>query len=52
MAAHLHKKAKLGQRVGLLDTTCLVEPGFTAVGHQLHFYIAYTDPAEGEVVRV
>lgn len=35
MAASLRKKAKLGRCAGLPDTTCLVELGFTVVGHEL-----------------
>ena len=52
MAANLRKKAKLGRRAGLPDTTCLVEPGFTVVGHELYFYVAYMDTGEGEAVRI
>lgn len=52
MAASLRKKAKLGRRAGLPDTTCLVEPGFTVVGHELYFYIAYLESEEGEAVRI
>lgn len=52
MAASLRKKAKLGRRAGLPDTTCLVEPGFTVVGHELYFYIAYLESKEGEAVRI
>ncbi|CAG5152963.1 uncharacterized protein ALTATR162_LOCUS2981 [Alternaria atra] len=52
MAANLRKKAKLGRRAGLPDTTCLVEPGFTVVGHELYFYIAYMDSGQGEAVRI
>ena len=49
MAANLRKKAKLGRRAGLPDTACLVEPGFTVVGHELYFYIAYMDSGHGAV---
>jgi hypothetical protein len=52
MAASLRKKAKLGRRAGLPNTTCLVEPGFTVVGHELYFYIAYLESEEGEAVRI
>jgi len=52
MAASLRKKAKLGQRAGLPDTTCLVEPGFTVVGHELYFYVAYLESEHGEAVRI
>lgn len=52
MAANLRKKAKLGRRAGLPDTTCLVEPGFTVVGHKLYFYIAYMDSGQDEAVRL
>jgi hypothetical protein len=52
MAANLRKKAKLGRRAGLPDTTCLVELGFTVVGHELYFYIAYMDSGQGEAVRI
>lgn len=52
MAANLRKKAKLGRRAGLPDTTCLVEPGFTVVGHELYFYIAYMDSGQDEAVRL
>jgi hypothetical protein len=52
MAASLRKKAKLGRRVGLTETACLVEPGFIVVGHELYYYIAYMDSGQGEAVRV
>jgi len=52
MAASLRKKAKLGRSARLSDTACLVEPGFTVVGHELYFYIAYMDPAQGGAVRI
>lgn len=52
MAATLRKKAKLGRRAGLPDTACLVEPGFTVVGHELYFYIAYIDSGQDGAVRI
>jgi hypothetical protein len=52
MAASLRKKAKLGRRAGLPNTTCLVEPGFTVVGHELYFYIAYLESEKGEAARI
>jgi hypothetical protein len=52
MAASLRKKAKLGRRAGLPDTTCIVEPAFTVVGHDLYQYIAYLDSEKGGAVRV
>jgi hypothetical protein len=48
----LRKKAKLGRRAGLPDTTCLVEPGFTIVGHEMYSYIAYLECEKGEAVHV
>lgn len=29
-----------------------MEPGFTVVGHELYFYIAYIDSRQGEAVRI
>jgi len=29
-----------------------VEPGFTVVGHELYFYIAYLESEHGEAVRI
>ena len=52
MAASLRKKAELGRRAGLPDTTCLVEPGFTVVGHELYCYIAYLESEKSEAVQV
>jgi hypothetical protein len=52
MAVSLGKKAKLERRAGLPDTTCLVEPGFTVVGHELYFYIAYLESEKGEAEPV
>lgn len=52
MAANLCKKAKLRRRASLPDTACLVEPGFTVVGHKMYFYIAYMDSGQGEAVRI
>jgi hypothetical protein len=52
MAANLRKKLELGRRAGLPLTACLVEPGFTVVGHELYFYIAYMDSGQGEAVRI
>lgn len=49
MAASLRKKAKLARCTRLPDTACLVEPGFTVVGHELYFYIAYMDSGHGAV---
>jgi hypothetical protein len=37
MAENPRKKAKLGRRVGLPNTACLVELGFTVVGHEMYF---------------
>ncbi|KAF2028946.1 hypothetical protein EK21DRAFT_90162 [Setomelanomma holmii] len=53
LAASLRKKAQLGRRAGLSDTTCLVEPGFAVVGHEVYCYIAYIDAKEeDETVRI
>lgn len=52
MAANLRKKTKLARHAGLPDTTYLIEPGFTVVGHELYFYIAYMDSRQGEAVRI
>jgi len=52
MVASLCKKAKLGQHVGLPDTTCLIEPGFTIIRYELYFYIAYLESKEGEAVHI
>lgn len=29
-----------------------MEPGFTVVGYELYFYIAYLESEEGEAVRI
>jgi hypothetical protein len=53
LAASLRKKAQLGRRAGLSDTTCLVEPGFAVVGHEVYCYVAYIDSnEEDETVRI
>ena len=52
MAASLCKKAKLRQYIGLPNTTCLIELGFTIIGHKLYFYIAYLESKEGKVVYI
>ncbi|KAI0570993.1 hypothetical protein Alg130_11034, partial [Pyrenophora tritici-repentis] len=49
MAASLRQKALLARRVGLPDTTCLVEPYFTFHGHVLGFHIAFMDTEQDAV---
>lgn len=46
MAASLRQKAHLDQRVGVTNTTCIVEPCFTFVEHELKLYIAYLSASE------
>ena len=52
MVASLRKKAQLARRVGLTDTSCLVEPGFTIVGHKFTFYVAYITLEQDDTVYI
>ncbi|KAF2460784.1 hypothetical protein BDY21DRAFT_360842 [Lineolata rhizophorae] len=52
IAASMRKKAKLGRRASLPDTICLVELGFTVVGHELYCYIVYLESDKGDTLYI
>jgi hypothetical protein len=52
MASSLRKKMQLARRVGLVDTSNLVEPCFAIVGHETHVYFAYMAPEERDTVHI
>ena len=52
MGASLRKKVQLARRVGLADTSCLVEPSFKIVGHELTSHVAYISPEQDDIVHI